>query len=206
MIENYNSYNRLGFQNKDVIKEIMDVFGAVSLPSLAQYLKFYGKIKNVKPAIHNYEMATSAYEKPYLGTSCLVKSEIELVTPAKVAGFDAYVGLRDHTDGEQITEDLGVVKARFPYDYVYVNSAAAYLILNYDRYGEERILAHNYEKKFSDKPTVLCITASDGFADLALEDLPVKGEEDEAIIMRLKRNTARVSRDISYIIRGRKKK
>ena len=187
---------------EEVADSVLNVFPIVDKVSLKQYLDYVGLGPNKafleSPYLHNKK----AVEETINGISYLKRNVNINYDTASLNAFSMLVALSEYTGESEIVFPIPAARCTFPYDYIFTTTGAIFTIINYDNYGEQKIITHNLTSKGSYMSTesalehITVITASEGYAVIPIEKQPVNGK---VMLARIKRSPRDVERSIQFL-------
>ena len=187
------------------INNILQIFPLIDQVSLSQYLEFIGllsKNQSVTPIMEYCFRSKIAYPGNLDGLRLLKKSPAVDYDVESLNAFAMMVALGEYAGDDNPPYPLPIARCAFPYDYIYTTEDIIFTIINYGKDGEQKLITHNvlspekYMGLSSELKQVTVVTASEGFATLDIEKIPIRGE---AMIARINRNPNDIVRKITLL-------
>ena len=186
---------------EEAANSVLNAFAIVDKVSLLQYFEYIGlgskKSFLDAPYLHHQK----AVEERINGIAYIKRNVNTVYDTASLNAFSMLVALLEYT-GEEPLSPIPATRSLFPYDYILATQKAVFTFINFDNYGEQKIIAHNLSspKKIisseSNLEMITVITASDGYAAIPIEKYPVDGK---AMLARITRTPKDVERSIQFL-------
>lgn len=188
-----------------IICNVLNIFPIVTEIGLTQYLKgikAIGEDTTISKTIKYCEIRGYVVPRTMNGIRYIAKNTITPYDMASLNGFDMMAALNEIAHIDTPIMPIPAVRCNFPYDFIYAANDTVFTIMNYDMFGDQKIISHNLMKPeaymgiSSEVSQTTVITMSDGYINDQLEDASFRGN---VILAKIERKPTGINRYLTLL-------